>query len=111
MAYCISKDSQYTVLKQKSGVTKDNKKWQLIIPQEADRMTVFVDNDVELAVGDVFTVEKINAVTQKVVKSGDKLYNNINVNCEVKKGDLVDDIDGIDDIDDLDDVDLDRVIK
>lgn len=109
MGYKVEKGKQYTVMLQKSGISaKNNKRWQFVVPTEADKITVFIDNDIDLATGDMFIVEKINAITFKVAKNGDKIYHNAITNCEVKK--VGGGIDSIGDIDDLDDVDVDKVI-
>ncbi len=90
----------------KSGVgKKNNKKWQMITAEGIDRIQIFVDNDIDLNIGDTFCITKINKANFSVSKHDNKFFNNFNINAELKRVDIGGDID-----EDFDSADIDKVL-
>lgn len=103
----INLNDTYVAKNVMSGIGKrSNKKWQAVTIEGNEKINIFVDNDIDLNNGDIFTITKINAVNYSISKKGDKFYHNYSANCEVQRS-IYDN--GLDDIDIT--ADMDKVLK
>ena len=106
---CIKLKEPYVAKTVWSGVNRKNQKWLSIAVDGIDKINLFVDNDVEILEGEMFTVTKINSINYKLVKKGEHYFHNYSANCEIAKLGYSANLD--DDFDELSADDLSKVMK